>query len=329
MEKKETIIHLVVPTIRKLNFLKYWKKEFLKCHLIVVEDRNTSKIQIPRSGFLSVKLYTWQDIDCEFGKNSWIFSRHNAGIRSYGFWKAYQSGADVVMTIDDDCYPTKDNFVQGHLDNLNYKYSEKWSNTYPNPKWMYTRGFPYKVRNKGKICLSHGLWSGALDLDGMVETKLQRILKEKEYPPMRQVIPFDYYYPMCSMNMAFRKEIAPLMYFPMMGETPSGGNWPYNRFDDIWAGFFSKKIMDHLGLGVINGSPFVEHRKASLPKDNHLKEAEGIKINEILWKKVDQVILTSRTPKTCYIELAKKVKFPKSEYFDKLRKAMIIWANLF
>jgi hypothetical protein len=54
-----------------------------------------------------------------------------------------------------------------------------------------------------------------------------------------------------------------------------------------------------------------------------------MKTNEILWKHVREVKLTKGKPKDCYIELAEKVKFPKGIYFQKLKEAMIIWANLF
>lgn len=87
--------------------------------------------------------------------------------------------------------------------------------------------------------------------------------------------------------------------------------------------------MDHLKLGVISGSPFVNHKKASKIRDNHLKELKGMEINEILWKKIDEVILTKKTPKNCYVELAKKIEFPKGAYFKNLKEAMTIWANLF
>lgn len=329
MSRKETIVYLVIPTIRTLKFLKSWGNVFSKCHLIIVEDRYTSQIELPKEKFASVKLVTRKNIDEEFGKDSWIFSRHNAGIRSYGFWKAYQAGADVIITLDDDCYPAGDDLVKGHLENLNFKSPKSWINTYPNPKWMFTRGIPYKNRNKIKISLSHGLWSGALDLDGVTEVGLKKLLNEPKYSYLRQIIPFGYFYPMCSMNMAFDRDITPLMFFPMMGEDPKGNDWPYNRFDDIWAGVFSKKIMDHLNLGVINGSPFVLHKKASKPTENHSKEISGLKMNEKIWTLVDQVKLTKNSPKECYIELAKKIKFPKTIYFTKLKKAMIIWANLF
>ena len=115
----------------------------------------------------------------------------------------------------------------------------------------------------------------------------------------------------------------------MMGLDPKGKSWGFDRYDDIWAGLFSKKVMDHLNLGVISGSPFINHKKASITKHNHIKELNGMKVNEYLWKAVAEVKLTKSSPKACYIELAQNIKFPKGAYFKKLKEAMIIWANLF
>lgn len=329
MNAKRTKVSLVIPTIRDLNFLKAWGSEFKNCDLIVVEDHEEIEVHIPSTKFLTIEHYTRNDIDKEFGEESWIFSRKNAGIRSYGFWKAYKKGADVIVTLDDDCYPVNSGFISQHLENLTSRHLAGWIYTYPDPKWNFTRGIPYSVRDKIRSVISHGLWSGAIDLDGVVEMKLTRLLNEKPYPPIRQVIPKGSYYPMCSMNLAFTREITPLMFFPMMGYRKDGTQWPYDRFEDIWAGILSKKIIDHLGLGVINGSPFVNHKKRSKPKENYAKEIEGMRVNEDLWKKVDAINLLSRTPKSCYIELACKVDFPKTRYFDKLKDAMIIWANMF
>lgn len=321
-------VFLIIPTIRDLVFLKNWKDEFSNIHLIVVEDRDKKEAKI-YGKFASIHHFDRSDIDRDFGKDSWIISRFNSGIRSYGFWKAYNMGASVIMNLDDDCYPTKDGFVDNHLANLNFKIPEKWINTYPDPKWMFTRGIPYSVRNKVNVGISHGIWSGALDLDAVTEIKLPKLLNEQSLSPVRNIIPFNYFYPMCSMNFAFRREITPIIYFPMMGKDPGNKPWPYDRYDDIWAGLFSKKIMDHLEIGIISGSPIINHRKASKVEHNHIKEKDGMKINEILWKKVDAVKLSKTTPKDCYKELARKIDFPKNLYFKKLRQAMIIWANLF
>lgn len=322
-------IFLVIPTIRDLFFLKKWKDEFKNCHLIVVEDGGKKNVNVPNKNFLSVTHFNWENIDKDLGKNSWIISRRNAGIRNYGFLKAYKMGADVIITLDDDCYPVEPDFVKKHLFNLHQKSPDQWFPSYPNPKWMYTRGFPYDDRNRFPAMVSHGLWSGALDLDAKTEIKLPKLLSEKKYPPITQFIPKGYFYPMCSMNLAFRKELAPIMFFPMMGFNPEGKSWGYDRYDDIWAGIFSKKIMDHLNLSVVNGSPFINHQKASKIVHNHQKETNGMKTNEVLWKAVQAVRLTKTTPKDCYLELAKKIRFPKSKYFTKLRRAMIIWAGLY
>lgn len=322
-------VFLVIPTIRDLKFLKHWENEFRKCHLIVVEDHQKKQITVPKIPIKSVNHYRWENIKKDFGKDEWIFSRRNAGIRSYGFWKAYQMGADVIVTIDDDCYPAEKDYINKHLDNLNFKAPLNWINTYPNPDWMYTRGIPYSIRNNIPIMISHGLWSGAIDLDAKTEVKLPKLLSEKQYPPIRQIIPFGYFYPMCTMNLAFKRDVVPLMFLPMMGYSPKGKEWGYDRYDDIWAGIFSKKIMDHLKWGVINGSPFVEHRKASIPRSNLKKEMAGMRTNEILWKKIDKVRLTKNNPRLCYIELAKKIRFPRGGYFRRLQKAMITWARLF
>lgn len=329
MKTRRNKVFVVIPSIRNLSFLKKWKNEFVDCHLIIVEDNDKKMIDSRNLKFKSITHLTYADIENDFGNKSWIFSRRNAGIRCYGFWKAYKAGADVVITLDDDCYPAEGDFIKKHLDNLDKKGPIGWQTTYPNSQWMYTRGFPYNTRNKNPVMISHGLWSGALDLDAKTEIKLSKLLNEKVYPPITQFIPSGLFYPMCSMNLAFKREVVPLMFFPMMGYSPTGKPWAYDRYDDIWAGLFSKKIMDHLNLGVVNGSPFVAHKKASIPSHNHTKELDGMKTNEILWKAVLDVKLTKKSPKLCYIELAEKTKFPKGIYFEKLREAMVIWASLF
>jgi hypothetical protein len=321
-------VFIVIPTTRNLNFLGFWGDAFKDCHLLIVEDHPKKKINPPEAQYLSVDHYSWKDIHDDFGPEEWIFSRRNAGIRCYGFWKAYQKKADVIITIDDDCYPTEDNFIKKHLRNLSARAPESWFATFPDPKHMFTRGFPYRIRNQKKVIVSHGLWSNKIDLDGKNQL-LYPDINIPPYPPIRQFIPPGMYFPMCSMNLAFIRDATPLMYFPLMGFDKEGIYWGYDRFDDIWAGIFVKKITDHLCYAIVNGSPFVEHRKASDALKNKLREAQGIKINEYLWRAADNVNLTKTTPTECYKELAQKIEFPKEAYFVKLKQAMTIWAELF
>jgi len=321
-------IFLVIPTIRNLDFLKAWSDAFADCHILIVEDGPKKTVRVPQTPQKEALHYCWEDIRRDFGRYEWIFPRKNAGIRSYGFWKAYTLGADIIITLDDDCYPAEDRFVKQHLDNLSRKAPHGWVNTYPHPDFVYTRGIPYGIREARPVMISHGLWTNKIDLDGKTEIQHPN-LNLPTYSPFLQFIPQHAYFPMCSMNLAFRREVTPLMYFSLMGADPEGALWGYDRFDDIWAGIFAKKIIDHLGWSVVNGSPFVEHRKASDPHKNLRKEKRGIGVNELLWKKVDEVRLTKKTPAECYVELAQNVRFPRGTYFERLREAMVYWGSLF
>lgn len=322
-------IGIVIPTIRNLDFLKSWKNEFKDCIGIIVEDHKTKEIETPSKYFAKTYHYTWSDIKKTLGKDEWIIPRKNAGIRSFGFLMSHRLGLDFTMTLDDDCFPVPNqNFVKGHLENLSLIAPEKWFPSYPNKNICYTRGFPYLVRNKKEVVLSHGLWTNILDLDAPTQLLNQNLKLDTNFP-LIEFIPENYYFPMCSMNLAFKTKIAPLMYFLLMGSDQNGNQWGFDRFDDIWAGIFSKKIIDHLNMAVANGSPFVEHKKASNVFQNLKKEAAGIEINEEIFKLVDKITLKSSTPNDCYLELAKKLDFPKSEYFQNLKKAMVIWSGLF
>lgn len=321
-------ITVVIPTIRNLAFLSEWNDQFSSCSLVVVEDHPDKQIETPVRGFKSVSHYCWRDIKKDFGKDEWIFPRQNAGIRSYGFWKAYQAGADVIITLDDDCYPVEKNFVKQHLDNLQRKAPGDWFATFPHPDYMYTRGFPYGVRNKRRVVISHGLWSNKMDMDAKTQLAIGEV-NVPAYPPIRQFVPKGYYFPMSSMNLAFTRDVVPLMYFPLMGKDPQGNSWGFDRYDDIWAGIFAKKIIDHLGLAVTNGSPFVEHKKASDPEKNLAKEKTGMKANEALWRAIGALRLTQKSPAACYKELASRIELPKIEYFARLKEAMTFWAGQF
>jgi len=322
-------IAVVIPTIRDLNFLKAWKSEFKDCIGIIIEDRPKKQINSVKKYFKQVFHYSWQEIEQELGDRSWIISRKNAGIRNFGFLKAYQLGADVTITIDDDCYPIKgQDFLKSHLKNLSLSAPIDWFPTYPHRKYYPTRGFPYFARDKKEVVISHGLWSNILDFDAKTHLKYPELRIPVLNSNLMEFIPKDYFFPMCSMNLAFKTKVTPIMYFPPMGYDNNGKHWGYDRFDDIWAGIFAKKIVDHLGYAVVNGSPFVEHKKASNVNENLKKEAKGIEINEILYKKIKNVKLATNNIKKSYLELINNVQFPKEEYFSKLKKAIKIWVKI-
>lgn len=324
-QMKKTFV--VIPTIRNLDFLASWKKFFKNAEIIICEDHPHKSINVPKIGKKTYH-YSWHEIDQDLEEKSWIIPRKVSAIRNYGFFKAYQMGAEVIVTLDDDCYPVKNHdLLKLHSENLSLSTPQKWTNTYPDARFLYTRGMPYLNRRESPVAVSHGLWTNVIDFDA--PTHLQNLdFRAKFAEHFLQIIPQGAYYPMCSMNLAFTRKVTPLMYLPLMGQDIFGNDWGYDRFDDIWAGIFSKKIMDHLNYAVISGAPFVKHQKASNPFTNLQKEAKGIETNETLFKKVDQINLTSKDIIGSYRELINSLKI-KEEYFLNLKTAINLWLDLF
>lgn len=338
-------IALVVPTIREHSikrFVDEWKDYFYKYNLtlIIVEDNPVKTFDIHLE---NVKFYhySWEDFDKELRENSWIIPRRNAAVRSFGFWQAYKLGFDLIVTLDDDCYP-----IEKYINNFeNYNYFEqiisrfsakdlelddlRWETTVLNIR---TRGLPYKnLTSKKKytnlnLILNHGLWANIPDLDA-INNLLFSSQDIKNYF-IDKIIPKGKYFTMCGMNLAFKREAVPALYFLLMGEDENGNRYPYDRFDDIWAGIIFKKIADHLNYDIISGHPIVWHDRASDPFKNLIKESNGIMMNENFWKYCDEIKLTKSSFKECYKEIADKLNL-NDEYFTKLKRAMHIWADLF
>lgn len=309
------------------KFINVWQDEFSKFNITLYlnEDHQKKEFIIPKTNF-KIKHYSWEDHEKDFGDNSWIISRKTSAGKSYGFYRAYLDNMDIIISLDHDCYPDQDDTIQKHIDILSNKVSFGWDTSCGIP----TRGFPYNIRGKTKVVLNHGVWSNIPDFDGpqMLQYPEFRLKVESK---MSRVIAKNNYFPLCGMNFSFVREATPALYFLLMGP-----DWPFDRFDDIWAGIFFKKISDHLKFAVTTGYPSIHHDKGTDPFVAVKKEASGLPVNEWLWKEVDKVILKNKSFKLCYIELAEKLKKSKvieksehKDYFSKLFDGMIIWASLF
>lgn len=317
---------LVVPTIRETSikrFLEEWKNELSLLKVIIVEDNPEKTFLIPNAE--NIDHYSWQEIDKELGEDSWIIPRRTDCIRSFGYYKAYQADLPIMITLDDDCYPLRSedqiSFVETHINQLQQKTStdHSWCET---TEGVTPRGVPYFELTRERECiLNHGLWENVPDYDAPTQLLVSR--DNKVHTWKQFVVPVGKYYPMCGMNVAIKKELIPAFYFLLMGR-----NYPYDRFGDIWAGVISKKIIDHLGYAVSSGKPAIHHDRASNVWANLRKEAPGLEINETLWKRVDQIVLRNDNFKDCYLEISERLDI-KGEYWDKLKSAMKIWANLF
>lgn len=318
-EKESLHSIIVVPTIRELSiekFLEEWEDEFRDSKIIIVEDNPEKSFDLNHP---NVDHYAWEDIERDLGEDAWIIPRRTDCIRSFGYWKAYQEQPDLILTLDDDCYPHDQDFIANHVERLSVGLDSAWIKTGSGP---ITRGFPYfNTARQGRCVLNHGMWTKVPDYDAPTQLAVSRL--SRTFEPTQQTIPKGKYFPMCGMNVALRPEIVPAFYFLLMG-----AGYDYDRMGDIWAGIFVKKICDHLDFAVNSGTPLVEHSRASNVWSNLRKEAPTLPVNEDLWLAVDKVVLTNTTIKACYQELAEGLEM-EGEYWEKLRRAMLIWAELF
>ena len=212
--------------------------------------------------------------------------------------------------IDDDTLPHDEwDFFGRHLDNLDYegelesvRSDERWVNVlYQNAEehGLYPRGYPYSAMDESvetqtrpveNVVASQGLWTNVPDLDAV------RILMDGDLEGQAQtrtekadftgdfVADVGQYLTVCSMNLAFEREVIPAFY-----QLPMDDNeWDVGRFDDIWSGVFLKRAADLLDGEVLTGYPLCEHNKAPRPTFDDLNnEVPGLELNEHVWEVVD------------------------------------------
>ena len=244
------------------------------------------------------------------------------------------------FTIDDDTLP-EDNFdfFGQHIKNLNYRgeiselSSDKGFVNVLNHSFsrygLYPRGYPYgaahekitkeRVTINGEVAISQGLWSNIPDLDavrilfdGDLNGQSKTRFKITDYAKDNFTIKKENYTTVCSMNLAFRRDIIPAFYQYKMGEN----QWKVDRFDDIWSGIVAKKFIDSKGLRIINGSPICIHNKAPRSTFKDLTfEVAGVTANENFYKIIESVDLTDvKDDFEKIYKIAKKMKTSESEH---------------
>ncbi|MFC6976324.1 alpha-1 4-glucan-protein synthase [Halomicroarcula sp. GCM10025709] len=231
---------------------------------------------------------------------------------SFGLLYLWANDFEYGVFIDDDTAPHEDvDFFGTHMENLAFSgeietvsSDESWVNVlYQNEDdhGLYPRGYPYAAMDEtvetepthvDDVVASQGLWTNVPDLDAV------RILMDGDLQGQAQtrteasdfgedfVAAEGNYLTVCSMNLAFRREVVPAFY-----QLPMDDNeWDVGRFDDIWSGLFLKRACDVLGKQIYNGDPLCEHNKAPRSTFSDLtNEVHGLELNEHVWEIVDAV----------------------------------------
>ncbi|MFB6281308.1 MAG: alpha-1 4-glucan-protein synthase [Haloferacaceae archaeon] len=231
---------------------------------------------------------------------------------SFGLLYLWANGFEYGVFIDDDTRPMEEwDFFGRHLRNLAYdgpvevvESDERWVNVlYQNhgEHGLYPRGYPYGAMDEtvttreGRatdVVASQGLWTNVPDLDaarilndGDLEGQARTRTTADDYGE-EFVVESGNYLTVCSMNLAFEREVVPAFY-----QLPMDDNaWDVGRFDDIWSGVFLKRAADVMGKQVLSGYPLCRHDKAPRPTFDDLRaEAPALELNEHLWRVIDDV----------------------------------------
>lgn len=300
--------------------------------LFIHEDNPTATFARVASAGVPCTHTSQADIEPTLGGASWIIPKATGACRSFPMYLGWKDGCDFILTMDDDCYPHEgegDDFVARHVAAFS---QDRWFRTIGGDE---PRGIPYTRLGSLPVMVNHGLWTQTPDLDGLTSVMRHREPRQVHLPRGHNVVPPGMAFPLCAMNVCYRREVIPAAYNLLMGV----GTYGFDRFDDIWSGLLLKRILDHAGWYVTSGDPVVRHSKASNPFANLRKEAGAMEMHEHLWDfLLDAPLPAGADVRQSYLAMAGHVRmFPdhvpaaaeQRGYFDRLADAMTVWAGLF
>lgn len=266
------------------------------------------------------------------------FARRNIG----DLW-AYEHGAEVVVRIDDDNYPTEDDFLGPHLicgqniSALRVRSSADWFNVCEllveaRGVSFYPRGFPYSQRWKPghverepatvRIAVNAGLWLGDPDIDAMTRLTMPiNATRMADIAASGLILAPGTWCPINTQNTAFHRDALVAAYVPAN----------VGRFDDIWMGYLLRRLVDHMGDGVRYGWPLVSQRRNvhDLWRDLDA-EMNGYRHTDQLIECLRSTTLTSHNYLDCYSELLEALSATlteRRELFDPILEGGRAWRD--
>lgn len=196
--------------------------------------------------------------------------------RNLGFLFAYQQGADVVATVDDDNIPYDDwgtdlhvgKEIECDLYESELGVFDPLSVTSSNDVWH--RGYPieyvptryrveYKGKTKRKVLVQADLWDGDPDIDAMARLSIKPTVKYSDVTKpycSNQISPFN------SQNTFLAREVIPFYaVLPHIG-----------RMDDIWGAYI---LQHYFPKSVV-------YNRASVYQDRNVQDLVTNLENEII-----------------------------------------------
>lgn len=277
----------------------------------------------------------------EYIKLSDYIPKNSIARRNFATLKAYQMGAELIIMVDDDNFPIREqdyfqfhNIRRNSLDYLTTISADNgWFNVCDtlneqNRINIFHRGYPFNRRTKGiitselkkvKIAANEGLWTEAPDVDAFAWlnwpdlniTNFESSMYGQSYALSEQT-----WSPIDSQNTSIIREALPSFFLN-----------PFSlRYDDIWAGYVFEKIAKHLGFTVSFGYPLVEQKRNP---HNYLRdlnnELDGMTRTPLLLKELEMIKLEGKKFRDSTIELMEKL----SDEFIDIRQGYDVWLQYF
>lgn len=359
-------ISIVTTTIHKPTFIRQYFENFQKFNMkleninfIIVGDNKTPKnlvIDRPYNDLSNVEYWKPKDQDEWLNKQfpgklkkikRLIIPENDMRRRNFGYLRAIELNSDIVITIDDDNFPIQEsNWLEEHIRGLKYSRRKiKSDNQIINPCEflktnkldLYSRGYPLSeyyfsvpIRESGrsKSILNMGLWKNKPDVDSFTNILYPNLYSEGFYGHCWYSLAKDNYFPVNTQNTSFRKELS-IFHNLYMNKAL------FHRFDDIWIGLFTQKLMHKMGDSASFGKPLVEHRRNThdYVKDLHV-EFMGIALNNKMWKTILELNIESKTYRDGFLEIAHTLPiiFNKNilieKFFIMMKESMELWIEL-
>lgn len=265
-----TRVALITTTINVPHVLTQWVKSMGVDDIIIVAGDQTS----PHDEILDLlidisertgvdTMYLHPDVQTQYASSEAIGWR-SIQRRNIALLRAMEHNPKYILTVDDDNMPSHDDQVNRLIRAFDLTDGFIRTNTgWYNPgrecydkryRAVIHRGFPMNRRREQpfvssappcEIGVAAMLWTGAPDIDAIDRIVNDPIIERVGHSDV--ILTPGTWAPFNSQATMYRAELAPLMMV-----------WPgVGRYDDIWASYLARKVMDRFGYGVYYGYPTV------------------------------------------------------------------------
>ncbi len=274
--------------------------------------------------------------------------------RNIGILLAYENGAEVVITIDDDNFVMDQDFVGLHGRTGILRELPCYGSTsgffdvcslldVDEGVRFYHRGFPQKMRwneashfvsvqrTMRRVAVNAGFWLDNPDIDALTRMERQPVVRGfKTNWNGNIALQPGTWSPFNSQNTAVMREVVPAYFLsPYIG-----------RYDDIWASYIVARIAQHMGDVISFGEPLVrqERNPHDLWKDLD-QERNGMIMTDGFCAALRSVPLTRSSYHECFGEIVTALPATwttgpnwtesQKEWRSRLLEGLEIWHTVF